>query len=220
MLTNPRYLHEVEKGISSSLKNLDTEYLDLFLIHWPVAVSPTDDKALVPDWTFIDTWKEMQKLPASGRVRSIGVSNFQITHLEKLLADPSTTIVPAVNQIELHPYNPSPKLVEYNRSKGIHVTGYSTLGGAGSGIHDDKVIAEVTKSSGKSSAQVMIKWGLQKGWSTIPKSVTASRIQANFDIDNWDLTAEEIAKIDSITTRHKVCGDAWLPAKVFFGDDE
>lgn len=162
----------------------------------------------------------MQKLPATGKVKNIGVSNFQIPHLEKLLNDPSTKIVPAVNQIELHPNNPSPKLVAYNTSKGIHSTAYSCLGSTNSPLHKEPTLLKLAESKGKTSAQILLQWGIQKGWSVIPKSVNNARIDANFQLDGWELTPDEIKQLDSIPSRNKVCDDSWLPIKVFFGDDE
>ncbi len=131
-----------------------------------------------------------------------------------------TQIVPAVNQIELHPGNPSPKLVAYNTEKGIHSSGYSPLGSTNSPLSNNESLESIAKAKGKTPAQVLLLWGIQKGWSVLPKTVTESRVQANFDLDGWSLTNEEIAKIDAIPDRFKVCGDSWLPVKVFFGDDE
>ena len=84
----------------------------------------------------------------------------------------------------------------------------------------DKTLAALAKKRGKTTAQVLLKWGVQKGWSVIPKSVTPSRVESNFEVDGWTLTAEEMAELDGLPDRFKVCGDAWLPVKVFFGDDE
>jgi glycerol 2-dehydrogenase (NADP+) len=125
-----------------------------------------------------------------------------------------------VNQIELHPGSPSPKLVAYNTSKGIHSTAYSCLGSRDSPLYTNKQLLSVADAKGKSVQQVLLKWGLQKGWSVIPKSVTPDRIKGNFDLDGWELTDEEIKEVDSIPERFKVCQDGWLPVKVFFGDDE
>jgi glycerol 2-dehydrogenase (NADP+) len=174
------------------------------------------------DWDFIDTWREMQKLVGTGKVKNIGVSNFAIKNLEKLLNDPSCKIVPAVNQIELHPCNPSPKLVAYCKEKGIHCTGYSPLGSTNSPLYKNETLLSVAKEKGKSPQQVLLAWGIQKGWSVLPKSVTEKRIVDNFALDDFELSADDIKKIDSITERFKVCGDDWLPngVKVFFGDDE
>ncbi|KAI5788386.1 NADP-dependent oxidoreductase domain-containing protein [Geopyxis carbonaria] len=218
-LDNPWH-KRVEEGITSSLKSLGVDYVDLYLMHWPCSTTPDDLQKHYDDWDFIKTWAELQKIPASGRAKNIGVSNFGIKNLEKLFAAPTTTIVPAVNQIELHPNNPSPKLVAYNTSKGIHTTGYSNLGSTGSPLHKDPVLLEIVERTGKTSAQVLIKWGLQKGWSVIPKSVTTSRVESNFDIDGWSLEDKDVEALSSLKDRFKVCGDSWLPIKVFFGDDE
>jgi glycerol 2-dehydrogenase (NADP+) len=220
-LDNPWH-KRVEEGITSSLKSLGVDYVDLYLIHWPCSTDP-DSKDLMghyEDWDYMDTWREMQKLPASGRVKNIGVSNFGITHLERLLNDPTTKIVPAVDQIELHPNNPSPKLVAYLKDKGIHATGYSCLGSTDSPLYKNQILLDLAKNKGKTVQQVLLVWGIQKGWSVIPKSVSPARVAANFDIDGWELTAEEIKTIDSLPERFKVCGDSWCPADVFLGDDE
>jgi len=178
-LDNPWH-KRVQEGIDSSLKSLGTDYVDLYLMHWPSSTDPTDLKKHYPDWNYINTWQEMQKLPATGKVKAIGVSNFGIKNLEKLLNDPSTKVVPAANQIELHPNNPSPKLVAYNTSKGIHTTGYSCLGSTDSPLHKDQTLIGIAEAKGKTPAQILLAWGIQKGWSVIPKSVTPSRIEKNF----------------------------------------
>jgi glycerol 2-dehydrogenase (NADP+) len=162
----------------------------------------------------------MQKLPATGKVRNIGISNFGIKNLEKLLNDPSCKITPAVNQIELHPNNPSPKLVAYNMSKGIHCTGYSCLGSTDSPLYRDPTLLKLAEKKGKTPQQVMLVWGIQKGRSVIPKSVNKARIDGNFEIDGLELAADEISQLDNLKDRFKVCDDSWLPIKVFFGDDE
>ncbi|KAI9928750.1 hypothetical protein AWENTII_000840 [Aspergillus wentii] len=212
--------HRVTEGINSSLKDLDTSYVDLYLVHWPSSTDPNDKSKHLPDWDFIKTWQEMQKLPETGKVKNIGVSNFGIKNLEILLNHPTTKIVPAVNQIELHPNNPSPKLVAYNTSKGIHSTGYSCLGSTNSPLYKDPTLLEIAEKKGKTPQQVLLVWGVSKGWSVIPKSVSKSRIDANFEINGLELTADEISKLDNLKDRFKVCGDSWLPIKVFFGDDE
>ncbi|KAI0834376.1 Aldo/keto reductase [Hypoxylon sp. FL0890] len=210
----------VAEGLDTSLKNLGLDYVDLYLMHWPSSTRPDDLKKHYDDWNFIDTWREMQKLLGTGKVRNIGVSNFAITNLEKLLNDPSCKIKPAVNQIELHPNNPSPKLVAYCKEKGIHCTGYSCLGSTNSPLYKDQTLQSIAKARGKTPQQVLLLWGIQQGWDVIPKSVTPERIESNFDIDGWELTEEEINKLNSLPDRFKVCKDDWLPVKVFFGDDE
>jgi len=217
-LDNPWH-KRVQEGIDSSLKSLGVDYVDLYLMHWPSSTDPDDLKKHYPDWNFVKTWEEMQKIPTS-KARNIGVSNFGIKNLEILLNDPTCKKVPAVNQIELHPNNPSPKLVEYNTSKGIHSTGYSCLGSTDSPLYKDQTLLSLAEAKGKSPQQCLLAWGLQKGWSVIPKSVTKERIEKNFELDGWELTGEEVKKLDGLKDRFKVCGDAWLPVKVFFGDDE
>jgi len=188
-------------------------------MHWPSSSVPEDLKKHYDDWTFIDTWREMQKLVGTGKVRNIGVSNFVISNLEKLLSAPSTTIVPAVNQIELHPNMPSPKTLAYCKEKGIHVTAYSCLGSTDSPLASDKTLQKIAEAHGKTPQQVLLQWGLQRGTSVIPKSVTKSRIEANFELDGWELTEDEMAELSNIKTRFKVCGDSWLPIKVFFNEE-
>ncbi|KAL4781027.1 NADP-dependent oxidoreductase domain-containing protein [Aspergillus varians] len=202
-LDNPWHAR-VPEGIDSSLKDLGVDYVDLYLIHWPSSTDPTDLKKHLPDWNFIKTWQEMQKLPATGKVRNIGVSNFGIKNLEILLNDPSTKIVPAVNQIELHPNNPSPKLVAYNTSKGIHSTGYSCLGSTNSPLYKDPTLLKLAEKKGKTPQQVLLVWGIQKGWSVIPKSVSKSRIDSNYDIDGFSLTDEEVEQLDNLKDRFKL----------------
>lgn len=123
-------------------------------------------------------------------------------------------VVPAVNQIELHPCNPSPKLVAYNTSKGIHTEGYSCLGSAHLGLSRNKILVDIANGKGKTPQQVLLQWALQKGWSVVPKSVTPSRIESNLDLDGWELTDEEMEMLDGIETRFKVVGDGFLPKKV------
>ncbi|KAL2756508.1 hypothetical protein ACRALDRAFT_2028025 [Sodiomyces alcalophilus JCM 7366] len=220
-LDNPWH-KRVPEGLASSLESLQTDYIDLYLIHWPSSTDPNDLKKHYPDWDYVDTWREMQKLVGTGKVRNIGVSNFGITHLERLLNDPSCKIVPAVNQIELHPCNPSPKLLEYNTSKGIHTTAYSCLGSTDSPLYKNEALLSMAKAKGKTPQQVLLHWGLQRGTSVIPKSVTKERIDANFDLDGWELTDDEMKQLSSFTERFKVCDGTFLPdgVKVFLGDDE
>jgi len=220
-LDNPWH-KRVPEGIASSLKDLKTDYVDLYLMHWPCSTDPDDLKKHYPDWTFLDTWREMQKLVGTGKVRNIGVSNFDQENLEKLLAHPDTKIVPAVNQIELHPNHPSTKLIKFNQSKGIHSTAYSCLGSTDSPLYKDKTLLDLAEKKGKTPQQVMLQWGLQRGTSVIPKSVSKNRIEANFQLDGWELNDEEMEKVSNLKDRFKVCGDSWLPegVKVFFGNDE
>jgi len=218
-LDNPWH-KRVTEGIDSSLKSLGVDYVDLYLMHWPSSSVPEALKKHDDDWNFNDTWREMQKLPETGKVKNIGVSNFSITNLEKLLGDSSCKTVPAVNQIELHPNNPSPKLVEFCKSKGIHSTAYSCLGSTDSPLYKDATLKKIAEKKGKTPQQVLLQWGLARDTSVIPKSVTKSRIEANFALDGWSLDSDEIKQLSSLPDRFKVCGDGWLPIRVFDGRDE
>ncbi|OJJ31385.1 hypothetical protein ASPWEDRAFT_45325 [Aspergillus wentii DTO 134E9] len=215
-----RWHNRVEKAISTSLDSLGTDYVDLYLMHWPSSTSPDDPLKSIPDWNFIKTWEEMQKLPASGRVRNLGVSNFNIVNLERLSHDPSCKIVPAVNQIELHPYWPSQGLLQYCSQNNIHCTAYSPLGsGKMSDLYEEKSLLDIAEKHNKTPQQILIKWGLQRGYSVIPKSVTEERIIANFALNDWQLADEEINALLSIGKRSKISKDNWLPQRVFFSED-
>lgn len=202
----------MEKACDASLKDLQTDYLDLYLMHWPSPFArgdklrPTDSdgKILTGDTDYIDTWKAMEKLVASGKCRAIGVSNFSRAEMERLLQETST--VPAAHQIELHPYLQQPEFLAWHKSKGIHVTQYSPFGnsneiydkGKNMGkLIDDPALKEIGRRYGKNGAQVALAWGIAKGNSVIPKSKTPSRIKANFEAD-FKLEPEEVKKIDTL----------------------
>ena len=161
----------------------------------------------------------MQKLLETGKVRNIGVSNLVISNMEKLLNDPRTKVIPAVNQIELHPNMPSPKTLEYMKSKDIHCTGYCCLGSTNSPLAKDDTLLGIAKEVGRTPQQVLLQWALARGTSAIPKSVTYNRIKANVELDGWNLTSEQVKALSSIPDRHKVCDQGWLPVKVFFNEE-
>ena len=143
------------------------------------------------------TWAAMEKLVATGKVRAIGVSNFTIKRIEDLL--PKANIVPAVNQIEAHPYLQQPELVKYCQSKGIHIEAYSPLGNNQTGeprAVDDDVVAELSSKTGLSGAQLLLSWGVQRGTVVLSKSVTPSRIEANLKVQ--ELPKEVFAKLDAM----------------------
>ncbi|PHH65047.1 hypothetical protein CDD81_3445 [Ophiocordyceps australis] len=217
---------QVARALDESLGRLGVEYVDLYLMHWPCSVdAAAKPKAVYKDWDFCDTWREMQKLVGTGKVRNIGISNFETVNLQKLLAHPDCKarlfpppVVPAVNQVELHPGYPSPKLFALNSKHGIHTTAYSCLGSQDSPLYQDSTLLQIAKAKAKTPQQVLLMWGLQKGWSVIPKSVTPSRIEDNFKLDGWELTADQVKEIDGISEKagtFKVCDDKWLPARVF-----
>jgi 2,5-diketo-D-gluconate reductase A len=170
------------KSFMGSLDRLGLDYLDLFLIHWPV---PAQDK-------YSDTWKAFVQLQKDGRIRSIGVSNFLPEHLDRVIND--TGVTPAVNQIEVHPNFQQLDVRDYHKQHNIAIESYSPLG-SGKGLLDDKAIAEIAKKLGKEPAQAVLRWHLQQGLIVIPKSVHPERIKSNFDVFDFELSAEDMAAI-------------------------
>ncbi|KAJ8983037.1 hypothetical protein NQ317_014335, partial [Molorchus minor] len=205
----------VEPAIKTTLKHLGLEYLDLYLIHWPFALKedgelfPVDEtgKTTYSDVDYLDTWKAMEELQKKGLARSIGVSNFNKRQLERLLAN--CTIPPATNQIEVHPYLNQHKLIDYCKSKNIVVTAYSPLGSPDRPwakpddpqLLEDPKIKAIAEKYQKTPAQVVLKYQVQRGCITIPKSVTKSRIQQNFDIWDFELSQEDIKQLDSFDSK-------------------
>ncbi|MEA5366861.1 aldo/keto reductase [Amycolatopsis sp., V23-08] len=170
------------KAFDESLAKLGLEQLDLYLIHWP---TPERDK-------YLDTWKAFEKLYADGRVRAIGVSNFQPAHLERLLD--AAEIAPALNQVELHPYLQQHEVREFDAKNGIATEAWSPLAKGGS-LLGDPIVAELAVKHGRTPAQIVLRWHLQLGNVVIPKSVTPSRIQENFDLFGFTLTEEELESL-------------------------
>ncbi|KAG4103685.1 alcohol dehydrogenase [Neocallimastix lanati (nom. inval.)] len=210
----------VHKAIEQTLNDLQLDYLDLFLIHWPIAQKPDHPEfgEEMEDIPIIDTWREMEKLYKSGKAKAIGVSNFNIDLLNDLLA--KAEIKPAVNQIESHPYLPQHKLVKFCQDNNIQVTAYCPLGrGSDTNVLIDPIINEVAKKNNMTPAQVALSWNAQRNVIVIPKSVTPSRIEENFQIK--ELPQEDVDKINSITHRvRSVDGELLKKLKIFtdFGD--
>ncbi|OJI96464.1 hypothetical protein ASPVEDRAFT_78234 [Aspergillus versicolor CBS 583.65] len=195
------------------------DYLDLYLMHWPVSTSSKGFAIELNNWNFINTWEEMQKVP-SHKVHNIGVSNFGIANLQRLLHHPSCKVVPAVNQIELHPYWPSWRILKYCKNHGIHCTAYSCLGSTGSPLFDNPVVLELSQSKGKSPQQILIMWGIQRDTSVVPKTVTPVRIKENSELDGWGLSNHEMDLLNGCTIRFKSCNGMWLRGKIFFEDGD
>ncbi|KAG2050914.1 Aldo/keto reductase [Suillus hirtellus] len=181
-----------EAELDETLKQLGLTYLDLYLVHWPVAFEPGNGlKPLHPTkegqthldlkTSLVDTWRTMIKLKESGKVKSIGVSNFTIEHIQGLID--ATGVTPAVNQIEAHPLLPQDDLVAYCKQVGVHITAYSPLGNNRLGkpmLTEHVVVKEVAEKLGATPAQVLLAWGVYRGYSVIPKSVQEGRIISNF----------------------------------------
>jgi 2,5-diketo-D-gluconate reductase A len=172
------------RAFDATLEALGFEYLDLFLIHWPL---PT-----VGD--YVETWKAMEAIYNSGRCRAIGVSNFQIEHLRRL--DAETAIVPAVNQIEVHPYLTQAELRAYDARHGIATEAWSPL--AQGEVLGDPVIGAIAARVGRTPAQVVLRWHIQRGDIVFPKSVTPERVRENFDIFDFVLSDDDIEAISGL----------------------
>ncbi|WEV28676.1 aldo/keto reductase [Streptomyces sp. 71268] len=170
------------RAFDSSLSKLGLDYVDLYLIHWPV---PARD-------AYVDTYKALEKIHAEGRAKAIGVSNFHPAHLERLLAE--TSVVPALNQIELHPHLQQGALRAFHAEHGIATEAWSPLG-SGKGLLDDPKIGAIAAKHGKSPAQAVLRWHLQLGNVVIPKSVTPSRIRENIDVFDFELDADDLATL-------------------------
>jgi len=180
-------------AFDASVQRLGVDYLDLYLIHWPV---PENNK-------FVDTFKAFAHLRDQGRIRSIGVSNFEPEHLTTLIEE--TGIVPAVNQIELHPLLPQQELRDVHAKLGIATEAWSPLG-QGS-LLADPVITGIAEQHGKTPAQVLIRWHIQLGNIVIPKSVNPERIASNFDVFDFELSGQDITSIASLETGKRLGPD-------------
>ncbi len=166
----------------TSLEVLDTDYLDLYLIHWPVAGK------------YKDTWRALELLYKEQKVRAIGVSNFLVHHLKDLI--PSCEIKPMVNQVEFHPYLVQPTLLDFCRSEGIQLEAWSPL--MQGKVVDVPELMHIGEKYGKSAVQVALRWNLQHGVVTIPKSIKEARITSNSDIFDFELTEDEMLAIDAL----------------------
>ncbi len=177
---------DAREAFDRTLSDLGFDYVDLFLIHWPL---PT-----LYDGDFVSTWKTLEEFHRDGRARSIGVSNFQIEHLERLAAETDTA--PAVNQIEAHPYFTNDAVREYGREHGIATEAWSPI--AQGGVLEDSNIAQTADKVGKTPAQVVLRWHIQRGDIVFPKSVTPSRMQENFELFDFELESDDMDAITAL----------------------
>ncbi|MEK4510637.1 aldo/keto reductase [Paenibacillus anaericanus] len=170
------------EAFDTSLRKLNVDYLDLFLIHWPVKGK------------YKDTWRALEKIYREGKVRAIGVSNFNIHHLEDLFAD--AEVVPAVNQVEFHPHLFQKELLQFNQDKGIQLEAWSPLGQGK--LLENETLKAIAAKHGKNVAQVILRWDLQVGVVTIPKSVNEGRIVQNANVFDFQLDIEDLAAIEAL----------------------
>ncbi|MDV7196376.1 aldo/keto reductase [Rhodococcus kroppenstedtii] len=177
---------DARRSFDETLEKLGTDYVDLFLIHWPLPTRYDGD--------YVSTWKVLEEFQRDGRARSIGVSNFQVPHLEKLAAETDT--VPAVNQIEVHPYFGNEQVRAYGSEHGIATEAWSPI--AQGKVLDDPELERIAKDVGKSTAQVTLRWHIQRGDIVFPKSVTRERVEANFDIFDFELNDRQIQEISAL----------------------
>jgi 2,5-diketo-D-gluconate reductase A len=182
-------------AFDESLEKLGLEYVDLYLIHWP---SPGRDR-------YVESWKALEQIQASGRARSIGVSNFLVPHLRRLLDE--TDVVPAVDQIELHPAHQQPEATAFARSQGIQIEAWGPLGQGKYPLFDEPSVADAAEAHGKTPAQVVIRWHLQTGNIVFPKSNRRERMAENFDVFDFELSQSEVAAISALERAGRVSGD-------------
>jgi 2,5-diketo-D-gluconate reductase A len=177
---------DARRAFDGTLAALGFDYVDLFLIHWPL---PS-----LYDGDFVSTWKTLEEFRADGRARSIGVSNFQPEHLDRLAAETDT--VPAVNQIELQPYFQNRDTKRYDDDHDIATEAWSPI--AQGDVLDDPAIAEIAERAGRTPAQVVLRWHIQHGNIVFPKSVTPDRISENFELFDFELEPDEVERIDEL----------------------
>jgi 2,5-diketo-D-gluconate reductase A len=177
---------DARRAFDGTLAALGFDHVDLFLIHWPLPTRYDGD--------FVSTWQALEELYRDGRARSIGVSNFTPHHLRRLARE--TEVVPAVNQVEVHPYFTNDEVRAYGAEHGIATEAWSPI--AQGAVLEDPTIARIAQRVGKSTAQVTLRWHVQLGHVVFPKSVTRERVQANFEIFDFELTDEDLSLISAL----------------------
>src|ERR671921_993020 len=177
---------DARQAFDTTLLDLGFDYVDLFLIHWPL---PT-----LYDGDYVSTWRTLEEFKGDGRARSIGVSNFQVEHLERLASETDT--VPAVNQIEVHPYLTNEAVRSYGREHGIATEAWSPI--AQGDVLEDQTITRIAEDVGKTPAQVVLRWHIQRGDIVFPKSVTPSRMRENFELFDFELDLGDMDEISAL----------------------
>ncbi|KAJ0159407.1 D-galacturonate reductase [Colletotrichum tanaceti] len=219
---------KVKEGLEKSLKSLGLDYVDLFLVHWPVAMNPNGNHDRFPtkadgsrdifhNHSHVDTWKSVEKLLDTGKVRSIGVCNYSVKYLEELL--PQAKVVPAVNQIENHPSLPQQEIVDYCKDKGIHIMAYSPLGSTGGPLLTADPVVKIAEKRGVTPSTVLLSYHVARGSTVIAKSVTPARIKANLEIVKLDdeNLKELRAYSDDLTAKKELKRYVYPPFGIDFG---
>ncbi|KAJ5086419.1 hypothetical protein NUU61_007726 [Penicillium alfredii] len=231
--SNKHHPDDVAPALQQSLDDLGMDYVDLYLMHWPMAWKRGEDpfpkqngKPVMEDIDFVDTYKAMEKLLQTGKVKAIGVSNFSKAEMERLVQN--TSVVPAVHQLECHPWLQQHEFTAWHRVKGIHITHYSPFGnqnamysgkGGATKLIDEPLLAEIGKKYTKSAAQVALAWGVTQGHSVLPKSKTPSRIKGNFGGD-FKLIPDDMKKIQTINRKIRFNDSSGTFGRDFFMDLE
>jgi 2,5-diketo-D-gluconate reductase A len=177
---------DARRAFDRTLAELGFDHVDLFLIHWPLPTRYDGD--------FVLTWRTLEDFKADGRARSIGVSNFQVSHLERLAAD--ADVVPAVNQVELHPYLLNAEVSTYCEAQGIAVEAWAPI--ARGRVLEDPVVVDIARAVGRTPAQVVLRWQIQRGRIVFPKSTSSERMRENFDVFGFELAAADLDRIDAL----------------------
>jgi len=186
---------DARQAFAATLSKLGSDYIDLYLIHWPLPTRYDGD--------YVSTWKALEEFYRDGRARSIGVSNFQPHHLRRLHEE--TGIIPAVNQIEVHPYLTQPDLRAFCAGQQIAIEAWSPI--ARGSVLDDPAIVAIARNVGKTPAQVVLRWHIERGDIVFPKSVTPARIRENIDIFDFELSGEDVAAISALNKNERIGPD-------------